>query len=432
MARVEALIEVEIEVPDALSLFGAASASLEEGAQQVASILPDVSGIVYRPTAKPVPMFTPPDGGLGPASALSDFASAETNDDLPSATQVIPVQIEESAVAELEARPGVRVWPSSPIAFGQVDCAPYQPAVDIDEIQDQLGVGDVWKQGHDGTGVVVGLLDQGIDGSEYPVAGGFVRAGAQQPGAGSITSHGSMCAADVLVAAPKASLFDYSFLVARSGGAVTLLNAVLEQRRLDGRPHLISNSWAFYAIPPQEEMPGHEVWDLDHPVNRKIREVVASGAPVLFAAGNCGGPCPTGRCHESSIGAGRSIHGPGSLAEVITVAAVNSSGTRIGYSSQGPGMFEPEKPDVASYSHFCGNFGPGRPGGSSEKAYDDGTSAACPVAAGVVALLLSAQPALTPGKVRSALVDSAQGAGGWNPDVGHGIVNAAAALAAVD
>ena len=422
MARLEVLIEVEVEVKSALETFSVASSSLEEGQRQVDDLLPTMEGIEYRPTAKPVPMFGP---SLAPA--LSDFASSTTNEDLMAGSQVIPAQAEESAIEQLQSQPNVRVWPNSEIEVFQVDCPPYQPGVSVEVIQEQLGVEQVWASGR-GQGVVVGILDQGIDGTEYPVTGGWERAGAQQPGKGAIDSHGSMCAADVLVAAPEAKLYDYPFMVERSSGAIAMLNAVLDNRRHDGTPHILSNSWGWYAVPDQAQNPGHEIWDLEHPLHRKIREVVTSGATVLFAAGNCGGPCAAGRCRESSIGAGRSIHGANSLSEVITVAAANSEGTRIGYSGQGPGMFEQEKPDVTGYSHFFGNFGPGRPGGTVH-AFDNGTSAACPVVAGVAALLLSVRPGLTPGQLRAALVEGAQGADEWSPDFGHGIVNAAASSA---
>ena len=327
--------------------------------------------------------------------------------------------------------PGVRVWPNSEIRYYDVDCRPFQPAVSIDAIRDHLGVGDVWQSGHRGDGIIVGIVDEGIDGTEYPVIGGFNRAGAQAPGAASIRSHGSMCAADVLVAAPEAQLYDYPFLVPRSSSALAMFSNVLEQRRLDGTPHVVSNSWGFYAVPPQATNPNHEIWDIDHPLHRKIREVIESGALVVFAAGNCGTPCPAGNCDDSSIGAGISIHGSNSLAEVITVAAVNSRGDRIGDRSQGPGMFEPEKPDVAAYSHFFGNFGPGRPGGDTETPFDNGTSAACPVTSGVVALLLSAKPGVTPAQLRDALIDGADRSE-WSPDTGHGIIHAARSMTALN
>jgi serine protease AprX len=430
MARLEALIEVEKEVDSALSTFAAASASMEEGQRQVEDLLRGVEGITYRPLAKPVPMFSRTrEEDTDRFAALSEFGTSETNDDISSATEVVPVQVDESAIERLQARDDIRIWPSSPITYLEVDCRPFRPGVSLETIQERLEVEGPWGSGARGDGIIVGLLDEGIDGSEYPVVGGYARPGAQQPGGAAITSHGSMCAADVLVAAPDAKLYDYPFLVQRSGSALVMLNAVLEQRRQDGTPHIISNSWGFVRVPQQSEDPANEIWDLEHPLHRKIREVIVSGAPVLFAAGNCGEPCPSGRCDESSVGAGRSIHGSNSLVEVITVAAVNSEGERIGYSSQGPGMFEQEKPDVAAYSHFFGNFGPGRPAGGT--AFDDGTSAACPVAAGVVAMLLSANRDATPDALKRALIEGAQGDGGWSPEIGHGIVNARASMEAM-
>jgi subtilisin family serine protease len=162
-------------------------------------------------------------------------------------------------------------------------------------------------------------------------------------------------------------------------------------------------------------------------LHRKVREVVASGAAAFFAAGNCGEDCPSGACHGSGIGPGTSIHASNSLEEVITIGAVNSRHERIGYSSQGPGMFAASKPDLSAYSHLFGNFGPGRPGGTGTL-FDNGTSAATPVAAGVAALLLSAHPDLSPNDLRQALIDGAVNVTGaaWDRDYGRGIVNAAA------
>lgn len=94
-------------------------------------------------------------------------------------------------------------------------------------------------------------------------------------------------------------------------------------------------------------------------------------------------------------------------------------------------MFHPQKPDLAAYSHFFGNFGPGRPGGRSDS-FDSGTSAATPVAAGVAALLLSAIPDLTPLGLKTTLESTATGIGAdWNADLGHGIINASAAYSSL-
>jgi subtilisin family serine protease len=314
-----------------------------------------------------------------------------------------------------------------------VDCRPFKPAASIDEIRELLGVSPLFNKDFRGRGVVVGIIDEGVNGDEYPVDDGFVRTGAPAPGSAPIASHGSMCAADVLIAAPDARLYDYPFLgQPRSGGALAMFQAVLEHRRLDGTPHLTNNSYGFTGVPPKAQFPNHEVFDIDHPVHRKVREVIVSGAAAFFAAGNCGEACPSGNCQATGIGPGHSIHGSNSLVEVITIAAVNSRHERIGYSSQGPGMFEPTKPDLAAYSHIFGNFGPGRPGGT-EVPFDNGTSAATPVAAGVGALLLSARPDITPAQLRDALIEGATPVGqpGWNADFGHGVLHAGSAFSAL-
>lgn len=275
----------------------------------------------------------------------------------------------------------------------------------------------------------MGIIDEGVNGQFYPVVGGFTRSSSVLPGSAPITSHGSMCAADVLVAAPWAKLYDYPFMGAPdSGGALTMFQAVLDQRRRDGTPHITNNSYGFVGRPSQVLSPNHEVWDPNHPLHRKVREVVTSGCPCFFAAGNCGLPCPSGNCRSSGIGPGKSIHASNSLPEVITVAAVNSRHERIGYSAQGPGGFDQRKPDVAAYSHFFGNFGPGRPGGTTEQPFDNGTSAATPVAAGVGALLLSAFSGLTPDRLKQALLRGAIniGAPSWDADTGYGVINVGA------
>ncbi|MFD7458197.1 MULTISPECIES: S8 family serine peptidase [unclassified Streptomyces] len=288
----------------------------------------------------------------------------------------------------------------------------------VDTVRALLGVARPWRDGFRGQNIVVGIVDEGVNGQVYPVSGGFTSPGA--------------CAADILVAAPAARLYDYPFLGRPdSGTALTMFQAILEHRRLDGTPHLTNNSYGYAEVPRREQAPRHEIWAINHPLHRKVREVVASGAAAFFAAGNCGAQCPSSNCERSGTGPGRSIHASNSLAEVITVAAVNSRQERVGYSSQGPGMFAPKKPDFASYTHFFGNFGPGRPGGAPrppKSPFDSGTSAATPVAAGVAALLLSAFSELTPEELREALLSGLVNPTGkdWDPGYGRGIVNAAA------
>lgn len=452
MAGVHVLLEVAAEHENSLEMFGAATNSSAEAERQAADILSRIggSGIEFDDGFTPVPMFTA-EGSSPPQGSLEAFSPSAHVAPPASRTYVLPAEVTRARLDELESTGGVTVWPNSQLTLfgtsratiagasskGGLDCRPFRSAVDLDILRDLLGVDTLWDRGFRGQNIIVGILDEGVDGSHYPVVGGFSRSNAAlQPGAAAITSHGSMCAADVMVAAPSARLYDYPFLgIPRSGGALQMFQAVLNQRNIDGTPHLTNNSYGFTGVPDAASFPNHEIHNLNHPLHRKVREVVAAGVPCFFAAGNCGENCPSGACHSTGIGPGKSIHGANSLDEVITVAAVNSQHERIGYSSQGPGMFQPQKPDIASYSHFFGNSGPGRPAGGTSDNFDNGTSAATPVAAGVAAALMSANPALTPTELKQLMISASTDVGstvGWDRDHGHGIVNAAAAFMAMN
>jgi len=100
------------------------------------------------------------------------------------------------------------------------------------------------------------------------------------------------------------------------------------------------------------------------------------------------------------------------------VAGVDINQKRLGYSTEGPGHLEDQKPDIASFTHFAG---------SGVFTADGGTSAATPVAAGVVAAIRRLYPAsvLPPAQLRDLLRDTAepQGNGGFNYEYGHGVIN---------
>lgn len=495
MGKVNVLIEIEKEQPEAFAAFSAAMDSEFETLKQGEDLAANLSGLGLEVLADvaPIPMFpaalvehasdyfrTLNATALGETVSAADaagfaaFDSPTENPDLPAETMVVSAQVELSKLEALAGKKKIKgVYANSPLSYmcehcggggshhlgeslhssrieaasvsnlhpydlarssGGVDCRPFRQAVSIDDLRLLLGVDRVWADGFRGQNIIVGIIDEGINGEFYPVIGGYNRPNSSRPiGSAQIGSHGSMCAADVLIAAPAVKLYDYPFLgIPNSGGAIEMFNAVLNQRRLDGTPHLTNNSYGFVGIPPRNPFVKQEVYDIDHPLHRKIREVIATGCPALFAAGNCGSQCPSGRCHPSGIGPNKSINGSSSLPEVITVAAVNSRHERIGYSSQGPSFpapgFEPNKPDISSYSHFYGNFGPGRPAGGDSSSFDNGTSAATPVAAGVAALLLSAFPGLTPDRLKTALIRGAINIGkpGWDADTGFGVTNAAA------
>lgn len=144
---------------------------------------------------------------------------------------------------------------------------------------------------------------------------------------------------------------------------------------------------------------------------------VKKGIVVVVAAGNEG---------DKSW---HYIDAPADGDSVITVGAVNSGGVLADFSSRGPTFDGRIKPDVVTMG--VGNVGiavPPREGIGGGYTKISGTSAACPMAAGVAALILSAYPNLTPMQVREALLKTADRAATPDNDYGYGLVDAYAAL----
>jgi subtilisin family serine protease len=190
---------------------------------------------------------------------------------------------------------------------------------------------------------------------------------------------------------------------------------------------VICNAWGVFN--PTRESPTVPYSDnQDHPLAIAYRELAALGADIVFAAGNCGEFCPNHRCSPVHIGPGHSIHGVNALAEVLTVGAVRSDGLWLGYSGQGPGItnMAHDKPDLCAPSQFDDDdgFGP-----------NTGTSAACGLAAGAVALLRTrASTTMTPLTLRTILCETAEQPYGpkvWQERTGHGVINPVKAAAAL-
>lgn len=139
---------------------------------------------------------------------------------------------------------------------------------------------------------------------------------------------------------------------------------------------------------------------------------VSLGITVVNSAGN------SGYDTHNTLGA------PADGDSVITIGAVNSSGTRSSFSSVGPtadGRIKPDVMAMGSNNYHAGTIGNSYYNGS-------GTSYSCPLVAGVCALLLQKNPALTPMEVLQLLRSTATQSD--NPDnlYGWGIINALSAI----
>jgi serine protease AprX len=110
---------------------------------------------------------------------------------------------------------------------------------------------------------------------------------------------------------------------------------------------------------------------------------------------------------------------------VIAIGAVNSSGSRVSFSSVGPTVDGRIKPDLMAMgsNNYIACY-------SNNSCYSNGggTSFSCPLVAGAAALLLEANPGLTPMQLAALLKSTASKSN--NPDnlYGWGIINTYAAL----
>ncbi len=353
-------------------------------------------------------------------------------------TYVVRAKVDdEAAMAELRKRPDVvEVWEDTPIAPYQTcpippcDCSPGTPKGTMADVANYLGVSQVWAAGFRGTGMVVGVVDGGITAQGRPVKAGETTRRIPRVIGGWPTAdwgteasrwgeHGNMTSTDVLGMAPDAQIYDLRIsgapdIPSTISRALQAFQWAIDQHKVNGTPHVLSNSWGIFQ----------ESWDTtyarnpNHPFTRKVVEALDEGIIVLFAAGNCGGTCPDGRCGADN-GPGRSIWGANSHPRVMTVGAVNKNEEFVGYSSQGPGALDPNKPDFCSVTHFTGYF-----------TSDSGTSAATPILAGAVALLKQSKPSATQDSIKAALKATAKdiGPAGFDQHSGAGIVRIKAAF----
>jgi len=138
----------------------------------------------------------------------------------------------------------------------------------------------------------------------------------------------------------------------------------------------------------------------------------AYGIVVANSMGN-GGPA------SGTLGA------PADAFEILSVGAVNSSGSIASFSSRGPTSDGRIKPEVCAQG--VSTYGASA-SFTSAYTYANGTSLSCPLTAGCAAVLLSARPSLTPQMVRLALMHTASQADNPDNTYGWGIINLAAAL----
>jgi subtilisin family serine protease len=415
-----------------------------------ASIESSVAGLTLDPSYPPVQLPGVRTAAGSPMHSLSQPLSFSL--DAADSTYLVRGYVPDgssqaAAVAAATAHPDVVGVFSDPLIESSIVCPGDPPVGKDSDVAKLLSVSKLASHQMAGKGVYLAIVDTGVSVAHLKSKGrtpkldvmkSWTPAGVTTTPGKHPVDHGTMCAYDAGIAAPKATYLDYAVLLSRTPGATAMagllsdavlayskLRNILNATPVSKRAMVVSNSWGMFSptwdFPPGH--PGNYSDNPNHPFNIIVASLEAAGADILFAAGNCGKNCPDGRCN---FGTTPPICGANSHPLVLSIAGVDTKKGRVGYSSQGPGRLSARKPDVSAYTHFVG---------SGVYPEDGGTSAACPVAAGVVAAIRSKYPAskLSPLQLRALIYKTAEDRGnsGYDFDYGFGIINPAALMAAL-
>jgi subtilisin family serine protease len=314
-------------------------------------------------------------------------------------------------------------------------------------VENLLRFPQLQAKGLDGSNVMVAVVDSGVNlahlrskgkNPQFDASKSWTPVPGLTPGSMPV-DHGTMCAFDICIAAPNSTILDYALLQTRASGGSTMdgflsdgvkaYSTLLQMLSALPSPKpalVVNNSWGMFN--PAWDFPvgdpGNYSDNPNHPFNIIVESLEEAGADILFAAGNCGAECPDSRCQGAT---NRPIYGANSLASVLCIAGVTIDKQRVGYSSQGPGHLDTQKPDLCAYTHFVG---------SGVYPADSGTSAACPVTAGVVAAIRTKYPPsrLSPAELRQLLRRTAEdlSPSGFDYNHGFGLIDIAAILNALE
>jgi len=304
---------------------------------------------------------------------------------------------------------------------------PTEPRVEpkLDVAAPTLGVDKIWEKGFKGQGVTIAVIDTGID--PHPDLKDRIIAfkdlvnnkttpyddqGHGTHCAGDAAGSGSESGGKYVGPAPEANLVGVKVLDGNGSGTFSDVIAGI-QWAVDNKDkygiNVISMSLGGGASESYK----------DDPVAQAVEKAVEKGIVTVVAAGNEGPSAKT-------------IGTPAHAEHVITVGAMDDKGTvdrsddKMAYfSSRGPTTYDGlTKPDIVTPGV---NIKSTKPGGGYTSM--SGTSMATPVMSGLVALMLSANPGLSPEQVKNIYMQTADKLKGYGAnDQGAGVADPVEAI----
>ncbi len=348
-------------------------------------------------------------GELGTFAASNDAQVLDHYQFINAAKISLP---SKEAAEKLSSLPGVR-YVEKDISF----------RVSLNRAGTQTGAPVAWESGFTGKGVTVAIVDTGIDGNHPDLKGRIV--GWKDIVNGRETpyddfGHGTHCAGIIAGSgaasngkyrgiAPEASLIGVKVLSKEGSGNESDILAGIE-----------------YATETNAQVISMSLGSDEHSqaICDAVSRAVQKGKIVVVAAGNSGPDSGTIGC-------------PSDNKDVITVGAVDPIDYACSFSSRGPLKDGTTKPDVMAPGFEI--ISCRASGIMDNKAIDgqylamSGTSMACPMVSGTVALMLQKDPTLTPQKAKDVLQKTAKHLGEKTPncDYGYGRISITDALNAI-
>jgi subtilisin family serine protease len=290
--------------------------------------------------------------------------------------------------------------PEAHILYGEY--APYpafNPAAEnTDWGVTKLNVSYAWAKGFKGQGVKVGVIDTGIDMNHIDLIdaykGGYnFVAGNDNPKDDNF--HGTFCCGIVGArensigysgVAPLSDIYAIKCLNAKGGGSFTTIAAGVDWCVLNGMDIISMSLGGDMACSGVLADACNNAWN--------------QGILVVAASGNDGDSCPEEGC----------VLSPANCSSVIAVGAIDRDEYRSGFSSFGPEMELIAPGEGITSCWLVGHdfYGDGLHIVGDSWYWANGTSGACPHAAGAAALIKSWYPAATNYEIREWLRDNAK------------------------